>query len=129
MDVSSLLPDRSSMFPFDVHCRPIINKTVLLLDDSRDPFPSVFIHFLHYSLYSSHSHVSEKLNKEIFVGRQPPRSTHTPSPRSEGHEYRLLDARSTGVFTVKHPNFCSLKFLFSAVRSVKYKLLLTLGCF
>ena len=33
MDVSSLLPDRSSMFQFDVHCRPIIDKTVLFLDD------------------------------------------------------------------------------------------------
>ena len=67
MNVSSLLPDRSGMFQFDVHCRPIINKTVLLLDDWRDPFPPVFIYFLHYSLYSSHSHISEKPNKKILL--------------------------------------------------------------
>ena len=33
MDLSSLLPDRSSMFQFDVHCWSIISKTALLLDD------------------------------------------------------------------------------------------------
>ena len=67
MDVSSLLPDQSSMFQFDVHCRPIINKSILLLNDWRDPFPPIFVHFLHYSLYSSHSHISEKLNKKILL--------------------------------------------------------------
>ena len=122
MDVSTLLPDRSSMFQFDVHCRPIINKTVLLLDDWRDPFPSVFIHFLHYSLYSSHRHISEKLNKKILLAASKVHS-YSKFKGSEGHEYRLMDARP------KRPNFCSFKFFFSAVRSVRHKLLLTLGCF
>ena len=54
-------------FSLIVHCRPIINKTVLLLDDWRHPFPPVFIHFLHYSLYSSHSHIPEIMNKKVLL--------------------------------------------------------------
>ena len=127
MDVSSLLPDRSSMFQFDVHCRPIINKTVLLLDDWRDPFPPVFIQFLHCSLYSSHSHISGKLNKKILLAGSFQGPLILQAQGAKGTNIVCWVQGRT--FTVKHPNFCSLKFLFSAVRSVKYKLWLTLGCF
>ena len=85
------------------------------------------IHFHQYSstFYTIHctAHIAIYLKKRTrkFCW-QPPRSTRIPRARSEGHEYRLMDARSTRAFTVKHPNFCSFKFLFSIARSVKYTL-------
>ena len=53
-------------------------------------------------------------------------STHT---RSEGHEHGLMNARSTQAFTVKHPKFCSLKFLFFCCSFSQVRTLVHIGLF